>query len=101
SVHDGHEFKRDKFIEEGGDVLFYLTWLCDLYDVTLEEIVTPNMMKRRKRYPNGYSIKDSVERKDVNNEYPTPEQFEEIVNRGYTSSFQDEMNSMYKVDVKG
>ncbi len=65
NVHDSHSFNREKFVEEGGDLLFYLTGLCQLYGVTLEEVATYNMFKRMKRYPHGYSGKASIARVDI------------------------------------
>jgi len=100
NVHHLHEFNRDKFVSEAGDVLHYLSGLCSMYDVTLEEVATVNIMKLKKRYPNGFNKMDSVNRVDVNKDYPTPEEFKRIVEGGYASTFQDEMNNMYKVDKK-
>lgn len=61
----GHEFDRDKFVKEGGDVLHYLAGLCTMYDVTLEELATENLVKLQKRYPNGFSHEASKARKDM------------------------------------
>lgn len=64
SLFHGHHLPLDKFIKEAGDVMFYLTGLASLYNVELEEIATVNLMKLYKRYPNGFSVEDSIRRVD-------------------------------------
>lgn len=64
-LHHGHAIDRDVFIKECGDVLHYLSGLCTMFDISLEEVATINILKLKKRYPNGFNKKDSIERKDV------------------------------------
>ena len=44
----------DVLKEELGDVLFYLTYLAYAHGITIEEVMTYNVAKRLKRYPNGF-----------------------------------------------
>lgn len=58
----GHEFNKEKFVEEIGDVLWYIaTSLCGL-GVTLEECAEKNIDKLMKRYPNGFDSNQSKNR---------------------------------------
>lgn len=41
---------REEFVEELGDVLWYLTACCALYDTSLEEIWLMNQVKLEERY---------------------------------------------------
>jgi NTP pyrophosphatase (non-canonical NTP hydrolase) len=51
-------------VEEMGDLLFYLSGLARHYGLSLEELMIKNKEKLDKRYPNGYTDKDAIERKD-------------------------------------
>jgi NTP pyrophosphatase (non-canonical NTP hydrolase) len=66
NVHHGHVINRDNFVKEAGDVLHYLAGICTMYEVTLEEVATMNLMKLDKRYGKGFSSEASIERVDVN-----------------------------------
>lgn len=52
--------------EELGDLLHYVTYLTNKYSWTFEELMEANFQKLKIRYPNGYSDKDALERKDKN-----------------------------------
>lgn len=62
AIFQGHELKKDDFVEELGDVLWYITLCCQTIDVSLEEVANANILKFVKRYPEGFSEKASVER---------------------------------------
>ena len=53
-------------IEEVGDILWYIANLCNVNKITMKECMDANVEKLRKRYPNGFSIKDALERVDKN-----------------------------------
>ena len=55
---------RDNLQEELGDILHYVTAAANYCGWTLEDLIYNNMKKLSKRYPNGYSNKDAIERKD-------------------------------------
>ena len=61
-----HGWPRDdaRVVSECGDVLFYMT--CILYDrgLSLEHAMLANIEKLKRRYPNGFTKHDSINRKD-------------------------------------
>jgi NTP pyrophosphatase (non-canonical NTP hydrolase) len=57
------EVERD-VIEELGDLLWYITATCRVLGVTLDELMTRNVAKLRKRYPEGWDPKRSENRKE-------------------------------------
>ena len=58
----GHELDRDKLIKELGDVAWYLAETATALGVDLEEILRTNIEKLKKRYPDGFDTKRSVNR---------------------------------------
>ncbi len=55
---------RKKLIEEAGDILFYLTMLCDALGVSLEQAKEQNQIKLSQRYSSGtFSVMESENRK--------------------------------------
>ena len=58
----GHELDRDHLKKELGDIAWYLAEAATALDLTLEEILEANIDKLRKRYPEGFETKRSVER---------------------------------------
>lgn len=61
-VHHGHELDREKLKNELGDVLHYASGLASLMGLTLEDVAHANVEKLQKRYPNGFSEEDSINR---------------------------------------
>lgn len=64
-TYQGHPESEDKKKLELGDVLRYLTGLCNIYGYSLEEIATLNIIKTNVRYPDGFSEEASINRRDV------------------------------------
>ena len=60
----GHELNKDKIIEELGDVLWYVAEVAYVLNVKLEDVFTLNIEKLSKRYKNGFSVRDSINRKN-------------------------------------
>ena len=58
----GHELDRDKMIDEAGDVCWYIALLATALNVSLEEIMTKNIEKLKKRYPDGFDKNRSMNR---------------------------------------
>ncbi len=58
----GHELKRDELIKELGDVAWYLAESCTALGVELEEVLTLNIEKLKKRYPEGFDKQRSINR---------------------------------------
>lgn len=62
-VFHGHELDNEKLKEELGDVLFYVAALATTAGLKMSDVATYNVDKLRKRYKNGFSIDESVNRK--------------------------------------
>ena len=60
----GHELNRDKLIEELGDVAWYLAESCTALNVKLEDVLTKNIEKLKKRYPEGFDSFRSIHREE-------------------------------------
>lgn len=63
-IFHGHELDKEKLKSELGDILWYVSNLAYLYSIDLEDVAQANVEKLNKRYPQGFSSKDSVERKE-------------------------------------
>ncbi len=61
----GHEFDMDNYVEEIGDCLWYLSNLCNIKGILLEDCMKANIDKLQKRYPDGFTPEDSIARVDV------------------------------------
>lgn len=57
-----HPFERDRLLSELGDAMFYISIAVDALDSSVEEIMTMNVEKRKKRYPNGFESSRSLNR---------------------------------------
>lgn len=55
---------RMHMIEECGDILFYMTALLDMMQVSITDLMCANMIKLTKRYPVGYSDQAAQDRAD-------------------------------------
>jgi hypothetical protein len=51
-------------LKELGDVRWYFELLCDIISTDIVEVEELNVAKLRARYPDEFTTKDSVERKD-------------------------------------
>jgi len=60
----GHDFDREKFARELGDIAWYLAEAATAIDMELEDILRMNIDKLKKRYPEGFSTEKSVNRMD-------------------------------------
>lgn len=60
------EINKDKITNELGDVMWYISSLCSVLDISLEDVLQVNVDKLLKRYPNGFNAEDSKKRVDVN-----------------------------------
>lgn len=62
AMFQGHCLNQDKIAEELGDVMFYVAYMADTIGMTLDQIMSQNVTKRRNRYPDGFSVQKSVNR---------------------------------------
>ena len=63
-LHQGHELNKDKLIKELGDIAWYLAEAAYALDVDLSDVLEGNINKLKARYPEGFSVDKSVNRKD-------------------------------------
>lgn len=58
----GKEIDVVNVMEEIGDTLLYLTYMCGAVDITFEQCMEANRRKLRKRYPGGFNTMDALNR---------------------------------------
>ncbi|MBR4610953.1 MAG: nucleoside triphosphate pyrophosphohydrolase family protein, partial [Erysipelotrichaceae bacterium] len=63
-LSQGHDLNREKMIEELGDVAWYLAETAFALDVDLDTVLRKNLDKLKKRYPEGFSVTDSINRSE-------------------------------------
>lgn len=63
-LYQNHEFDREAFIKELGDIAWYLAEACTAVDVELEDVLEKNIAKLKQRFPNGFDKNDSIKRVD-------------------------------------
>ena len=60
----GHELNRQRLIEELGDVAWYLAETAYALGVELDEVLSLNIEKLRRRYPEGFDSERSIHREE-------------------------------------
>ena len=60
----GHELNREKIIDELGDVAWYIAEIATVLGVQLEDILTGNIEKLKRRFPDGFSTEKSINREE-------------------------------------
>lgn len=60
----GHKLNMNHLKEELGDAMFYIVNLATLYNIDMSEVLQMNVDKLLKRYPNGFSSQDSINREE-------------------------------------
>ena len=69
-IWQGHCIDCDYIIKELGDILFYLTSMCNCVGTDIDEVCKLNIEKLTKRYPDGVFDKDrSINRSKTGEEY--------------------------------
>ena len=61
-LHQGHPLDRDGLIRELGDIAWYLAETAHALDVDLETVLSGNIEKLRRRYPEGFGVEESIHR---------------------------------------
>ena len=69
-LYHGKEYDSSEVLLELGDILYYLTAICNILGIDLTEIMLNNNAKLMARYENGYSISASLNRIE---DKPTPD----------------------------
>lgn len=60
----GHEFDKEHFKKELGDIAWYLAEAATAIGVSLDDVLEANIEKLKKRYPEGFETKRSIERSE-------------------------------------
>lgn len=60
----GHELDKEKVKLELGDVLWYVAGLAHVLGFSLSEVAAANILKLKRRYPNGFSQEASKNRSE-------------------------------------
>ena len=63
-IYQGHDLDLEHVEEELGDVMFYIVNLATLMGINMEAAIERNFEKLLKRFPNGFSVEDSIARVD-------------------------------------
>ena len=58
----GHELDKEKLSKELGDICWYLAETATALDLSLEDIMSANIEKLKKRYPDGFDADRSINR---------------------------------------
>lgn len=61
----GHELDKEKLAKELGDIAWYLAETAYALEIPLEDILQANIEKLRKRYPEGFDSRRSIQREDA------------------------------------
>ena len=61
-MFQGHSLDNEKLILELGDIAWYLAEAATALDITLDEIFEKNIEKLKKRFPDGFDEKKSINR---------------------------------------
>lgn len=64
AMFHGHELDIEALLLEAGDVLWYLTELCNELGISVDIIAKLNLQKLKNRYPDGFTHEASRERKE-------------------------------------
>jgi NTP pyrophosphatase (non-canonical NTP hydrolase) len=64
ALYHGHPLDVEFIKKELGDNLWYISQMAETVGLTLEEIAIANIEKLKKRYPDGFSAKNSLNRKE-------------------------------------
>ena len=63
-MYQGHHFDKDEMMKELGDALWFIAEAATALDVELNDIAEKNINKLLKRYPEGFTVEDSVNRQE-------------------------------------
>ena len=58
----GHDLDKEKLAKELGDICWYLAETATALGLSLEDIMTANIEKLRRRYPEGFDAQKSINR---------------------------------------
>lgn len=62
-LSQGHPLNKEKMLEELGDVAWYMAEIAYALGADLESVLANNIIKLKERYPEGFSVEKSINRK--------------------------------------
>ena len=62
--YQGHDINREHLVKEIGDVLWGLAELCTVCNINMDEVARTNIEKLLERYPNGFEVDKSLNRRE-------------------------------------
>ena len=60
--YQGEIVEKEKLEKELGDLMWFIIEFCDMYGIDPSYMLRTNINKLKKRYPNGFTEKESAER---------------------------------------
>ena len=63
-MFQGHELDKEKIKKELGDVMWYVAEVCEALDLNLDEVMEGNIEKLRKRFKDGFTVNESINREE-------------------------------------
>lgn len=63
-LFQGHNLEKEKIMNELGDVMWYVAEICEAMDCSLDDVLECNIEKLKKRFKDGFSVEESINRKD-------------------------------------
>jgi len=63
-LEQGHELNKDKLAIELGDLLWYIAAMAKILGHDLGDIADANIAKLEKRYPDGFEVEKSINRRE-------------------------------------
>ena len=86
-LHQGHVLDKEKIAEELGDVAWYLALGCAMIGYDFETVLSMNVDKLWKRYPDGFDVEHSIHREQhesrCNGDAAMQDLLEEIFSRNH------------------
>lgn len=79
-IGHGHDPDAEKLKKELGDVLWYVSDIATLCQMSLNDVAATNIEKLRKRYPDGFSVEASRNR-PMEPELPMPDRIKLLESR--------------------
>lgn len=62
--YQGHDINREHLVKEIGDVVWGLAELCTVCNINMDEVARTNIEKLLERYPNGFEVDKSLNRRE-------------------------------------
>ena len=63
-TYQGHEINEEHLVKEIGDLLWFIAEFCTSINVSLDTVGETNIEKLKKRYPDGFEVDKSLNRKE-------------------------------------